>query len=384
MILIFILTLLSLVVIHELGHFLVAKRFKIKVEEFGFGIPPKAWGKKVGETLVSINWLPFGGFVRLLGEDETDKKILKNPRSFAAQSVGKRIAVVVAGVVMNLLVAWIIYYLILASQGFKYQMPLIFPHQFVGVEQSQEQIILISAVSDNSPAFHAGIKKGDRVVALNDSQVTDAKAFSTEVKQFAGKEISVTLTDEKKNNPRVVNLTPRKDPPAGQGALGVSFSNFTSALLEYKTPLQKIFAGPIHSFNIAAVSFETLGKLIGLSVTNRNIGYVSEGVGGPIAIGYYSNIILQSPNALMQYLDIVAGISLSLALFNFLPIPALDGGRLFFLYIEALFKKRVSADIEKNVHAVGMVILLLLMLLITFKDFNTYIVPEITKILPIL
>src|SRR3989344_8170802 len=101
-ILIFIVTLLILVVIHELGHFLVAKKFNIKVEEFGFGIPPRAWGKKVGETLVSINWLPFGGFVRLLGEDLpagrlANGKFIEDPRSFAAQTVGKRMAVVVAG-----------------------------------------------------------------------------------------------------------------------------------------------------------------------------------------------------------------------------------------------------------------------------------------------
>ena len=112
-ILIFIVTLLILVVIHELGHFLVAKKFNIKVEEFGFGIPPRAWGKKVGETLVSINWLPFGGFVRLLGEDEIDQKTLQNPRSFAAQTVGKRMAVVVAGVLMNLFLAWLLFYIVL-------------------------------------------------------------------------------------------------------------------------------------------------------------------------------------------------------------------------------------------------------------------------------
>jgi regulator of sigma E protease len=108
-ILIFIITLLVLVVIHELGHFLAAKKFNIKVLEFGFGIPPRAWGKKIGETLVSVNWLPFGGFVRLLGEDETDKVMLDDKRSFAYQKVWKRIVVVVVGVVMNLVLAWVLF-----------------------------------------------------------------------------------------------------------------------------------------------------------------------------------------------------------------------------------------------------------------------------------
>src|SRR3990167_9964310 len=103
---VFIVTLLILVVIHELGHFFAAKWFNIKVLEFGFGIPPRAWGKKIGETIWSLNWLPFGGFVRLLGEDEVDKSVLDNTRSFAAQPVTKRMLVVVAGVVMNLILAW--------------------------------------------------------------------------------------------------------------------------------------------------------------------------------------------------------------------------------------------------------------------------------------
>src|SRR5258708_32193206 len=111
-IVVFIVTILILVVIHELGHFLVARKFNIKVLEFGFGIPPRAWGKKWGETLVSLNWLPFGGFVRLLGEDESDPKTLKNKRSFASQAVWKRILVVVSGGAYYLLHSFVVFFLI--------------------------------------------------------------------------------------------------------------------------------------------------------------------------------------------------------------------------------------------------------------------------------
>src|SRR3990167_7871319 len=108
---VFIVTLLILVVIHELGHYFAAKFFNIKVLEFGFGIPPRAWGKKIGETIYSLNWLPFGGFVRLLGEDDEDPKALKDNRSFASQPVWKRIVVVAAGVLMNLLLAFVLFYI---------------------------------------------------------------------------------------------------------------------------------------------------------------------------------------------------------------------------------------------------------------------------------
>ncbi len=108
-ILIFILTILVLVLIHEFGHFLMAKKFGIKVEEFGFGIPPRLWGKKIGETLFSLNLIPLGGFVRLLGEDETNKKVLGNPRSFASKKPWQKVIVIVAGVTMNLLLAVILF-----------------------------------------------------------------------------------------------------------------------------------------------------------------------------------------------------------------------------------------------------------------------------------
>src|SRR3989344_6709550 len=151
-IIIFILTLLVLVVIHELGHFLMAKKFNIKVLEFGFGLPPKAWGKKIGETIFSLNWLPFGGFVRLLGEDETDQEVLDNKRSFAAQKVWKRIIVVVAGVAMNFLFAWLLFYIILPAQNFKFQLDLRLDHQFAFAKQEIEPVILITQVAPNSPA----------------------------------------------------------------------------------------------------------------------------------------------------------------------------------------------------------------------------------------
>src|SRR3989344_3570566 len=194
-VIIFIITLLILVVIHELGHFLVAKKFNIKVLEFGFGIPPRAFGKKWGETLISLNWLPFGGFVRLLGEDEVDKKVLENERSFAAQTVGKRIAVVVAGVAMNLLLAWILFYAVLGFQGFRAEFPLFIDHQFIGVNQENESIILIQAISKDSPADSAGLNIGDRIVAINDEFLKTNNDLISKIKELAGSEVKITLSD---------------------------------------------------------------------------------------------------------------------------------------------------------------------------------------------
>ena len=367
-IVIFIFTLLVLVLIHELGHFLVAKRFNIKVLEFGFGIPPRAWSKKLGETLISLNWLPFGGFVRLLGEDETDKNILQNPRSFAHQKVLKRISVVFAGVVMNLVLAWILFYVVLAAYGFKTQFPLITPHKFSAVTQTNENLIMVADVVDNSPAQAAGISIGERIVTIGDGFVGSSEELQEKIKQNAGKVIKLTLSDPKSENLRVVELTPRKDPPQGQGPLGVALAQIQIANIQYNG-FSAIFAGPIHSWNLVAYSGKVLGSLIGKSIESRNFAPVSQTVSGPVGITTLTHAILsESKRPLISYLDFIGLLSLNLAVFNLLPIPALDGGRLFFLLIEVITKRKIHPGFERWVHTAGMAILLTLMLLITISD----------------
>ena len=152
-IIIFIFTLLVLVLIHEFGHFLTAKRFGIKVEEFGFGIPPRVWGKKIGETLYSINWLPLGGFVKLLGEDEIGQP--RSKANFREKPVSQRIIVVVAGVVMNLILAWVIFYSVIIYQNFKIIYPTI------------DQGIYVGFVEKNFPAEQAGVKAGERILKVH-------------------------------------------------------------------------------------------------------------------------------------------------------------------------------------------------------------------------
>lgn len=364
-VLIFILTLLGLVLIHELGHFLVAKKFGIKVLEFGFGIPPRAWGKKFGETLVSINWLPFGGFVRLLGEDETHSVV--TARDFRAKPVRERIAVVFAGVLMNLALAWLIFYITLAVNGFKVAFPLLLDHQFAGAKQLNETSIFISGVAKGSPADLAGINKGMEIVSLNEQTITTSQDLVNKIKDSNGAQISLILKDEK-GNLDTLKVTPRKDPPEGQGALGVELAGVTMANLHYQGAA-KIFAGPIHSWNIVIYSGRILGYLTSQSLRTKSLGPVSQSLSGPVGVSTIVNDILTSAqNPVLAYLDFIAILSLNLAVFNVLPIPALDGGRLFFLTFEAVTRRKVHANFEKWVHTIGLALLLTLMLLVTFSD----------------
>ena len=353
-ILIFLLTILILVVIHEFGHYLLAKRFGVKVLEFGFGIPPRIFGKKIGETIYSLNWLPFGGFVRLLGEDEIDQKILENERSFASQRVWKRIVMVGAGVVMNLLLAWVLFYLVLINQNFK----IIYP--------AFEPSLVIDRVEPNMPAAQAGIKPGEKIISIDGKKVSDIDQAIKEIKGST-KPIKLQLADLDGNIVRTVMVQTKEIAPNDK-RIGVAFTPLP--FKQYNTPVEKVFSGITYSWDATRYTF------IGLSRLFRDIGQgdlkkASSQVAGPVGlVSITRDIVSIGKEATLFYLWFMGTLSLTLAIFNVLPIPALDGGRLFFLVIEAITKQKVKPELERKVHAVGMAVLLMLIALITYSDLS--------------
>ena len=341
-IIIFVLTLLVLVVIHEFGHFLMAKKFGIEIKEFGFGIPPRLWGKKIGETLYSINWLPFGGFVKLLGEEDSSEG--SPERNFANKPVWQRIIVVVAGVTMNL---------IIASQNFRVISPSI------------DQEVFIAKVEENFPAKEAGIKTGDRLLSVDGKAVSSFDEAKNLIKE---KESAISLKLQDSKGVREVVLTAKEKD--GERLIGVIFAPFL--IKEYKTPVEKIFSGITYSFDLTKLTFMGLGKTISQLVAGQ-FGQVSQQVSGPVGIAAMSNEILQGGwQAAIPYLWFVGIISLTLAIFNIFPIPALDGGRLLFLLIEALTGKKVKSEIENIIHQIGFAVLITLALLVTYSDIKKF------------
>ena len=352
-IIIFIATLLILVVIHELGHFLMAKKFGIKVEEFGFGIPPKIWGKKFGETIYSLNALPIGGFVRLLGEDNAGHPI--NSRDFRAKSVYLRIMVVIAGVVMNLLLAWAIFYTVIIYQNFKI------------IHISSTPAVFINYLEKGFPAENSGVKVGERILKVDEKYVNNLEMARNFIKEKKGTEVILTLSDIEGENQRKLAITPKKT-DKGDFLIGVGFSPFV--LKTYNTPVEKIFSGITYSWDLTKATLFGFGKLF-TDLTGGNIKSVSQSVSGPIGMASMSNEILSSgKGAVFSYLWFVGVISLTLSIFNVLPIPALDGGRLLFLVIEAITRKKVRENIEIRVHQIGFAILLSLALLVTYSDIH--------------
>jgi len=384
--LVFLLILSVLVLIHEAGHYFVAKRFGIKVEEFGFGFPltPPLWQIKRGETLYSFYPVLIGGFVKLYGEDDAgggrvvSKKDSETKsggddlkRAFFSRSIAQRSAVIFAGVFMNTLLAALIFYVFLGLSGFKTELPLIGRHTFFGVNQHVVTQVVISDISKNSPAAKAGITPFSQVVSLNGKSVTDLQTFAKSVKASVGQPITLTWKDVKTLKVSSATVTPRTNPPKGEGALGVAFFPVNTVTLSYDTPAQKAFSGFIHPANLLVYNFDVIGQLIGISVKEKNLAPVSQGVSGPVGIFSVVGTYLDIPNVkerILQLLNLSGMLSISLAFFNVLPIPGLDGGRLFFILIELVIGRKVNPKVEGYFHTVGMVLLLALLLLVTIKD----------------
>lgn len=383
-ILIFLLILSILVFVHEAGHFFVAKWSGIKVEEFGFGLPPRAWGKKVGETIYSLNWLPFGGFVKLFGEDEagsgkvTTKQATEDTtptdpsRAFTAKPLKNRISVVVAGVFMNLILAITLFYIVLGAQGFKAQvlLPFDITHNFIGANQTNQTALVIDTIDPDSPAQAAGLMQYDRIIATDGQAFSEIEDFRTYIDEMKGKEVTLTVLDMDDKS-RMVKIVPREQIPANQGRLGVRFGAIlNTAVLDYSSPMQKTFSGVLQTYNVGVYSGKVFGKVIAQSFKEKNIEKVREGVAGPIGIGRIVGGILDigGSKALIGLLEFTALLSLNLAVVNILPFPALDGGRLLFLVIEGITRQKVKPELERIVNTVGMAVLLGLILLITFND----------------
>jgi regulator of sigma E protease len=355
-----------LIISHEFGHFIVAKKSGIKVEEFGIGYPPRIWGIKKGETTYSINAIPFGGFVRLYGEDEQDEKHLKDPRSFNAKPITARALTISAGVIMNFLVAVVIFYFLLPFSGFASQQYLVFNYHFPFGEQ--QNFPLISFVAKNSPAEKAGLEAKSVVLSGNGIKFKDAEQFVKFTNNNKGEKIFLKTKDLDTGEINEINVVPRINPPAGEGPLGIGLGDM--AEIRYGTVLEKTTVGFLHSFNLAHYSVTALGHLIAASFEEKSVKPLSSSVVGPVGILAITKLTLKA--GIPAVLNLIALISLALVVVNIIPFPALDGGRLLFIAFEGIFKKRVPQAIERNANLVGFVFLILLLVLVTVKDVSQF------------
>lgn len=355
-ILLFIAVLVVLIVAHELGHFFVAKAFKMRVDEFGVGYPPRAWGIKKGETEYTLNWLPFGGFVKIFGEDGVDG--VPDPRSFMAKPKWQQALVLVAGIGMNLLLAYV---LLTITLGVGMPRALTEEEALIAPDTS----LAISNVLPGSPAEEADLRRGDIVTSIAQGETVidtkSAEAFTQFVASSKGEELTLSVT--RGAEALTISATPEAGIIASDKerlALGVGVAAFgTIAVPWYMAPIE----GAVLTWEATKETAIGLVNFFGSIFTlSADLSQVSGPVGIAGAVGD------AGASGIVPLLTLMAIISINLALINLLPFPALDGGRLLFVIIEAITRKRIPAMLAGVLNFGGFALLILLMLVVTASD----------------
>lgn len=339
-----------IVFVHEVGHFALAKFFKVGVDEFGLGFPPRLFAKRKGATEYSINAIPLGGFVKIKGEDGADRN---DPDSFATKPIWQRMVIIVAGVGMNLMLAVVLFTIIFASNA---------PRNITGVPTENLQkvsrtFVKVEEVIDpNGPAAAVGLKAGDEIISLGNqviSRVEDLQDYSKNHPTGG-----VTLKIKRGGESLEKTVTPRANHPAG--ALGVRIS--TMAVTDYNL-LDAVKGGVLYTKDLTIFTVTAFYELVRGLIWHQG---TSVEVSGPVAImGMIHNA---AQMGIIVLLEFIAIISINLAVINILPFPALDGGRLLFLIIEKVKGSPVNAEFEGKVHTFGFLLLMLLMILVIGGD----------------
>ncbi len=336
-----------LVFVHELGHYLTARLTGMRVLEFGFGFPPRAFRIRHAGIDYSVNWIPFGGFVRIFGEDGAartpDGEPL--PDSFSAKPVPARALVLVAGVLMNVLLAAVVYTLVFSTGA---------PGPFSGK-------LRWNTVEPGSPADVAGFKPGDAIVRIDGRTFRDPEAMVDYIYDRAGNQIRLTV--ERGGQTVELQAVPRTDPPQGQGPLGLRGPEPIRDVVRYPVPEAAMRAVQRTGFMVQEIGrafASTIGGLVGGRGT-------AEPVTGPIGIFTLTGqVIPQGPAVVFE---LTALLSLNLAIINIIPFPGLDGGRLLFVLLEAVRGgRRLDPRTEAAIHAFGFVMLLFLVFVVSYFD----------------
>lgn len=355
-ILIFIIILGVLVFVHELGHFVMAKRAGMQVEEFGFGFPPRLFGIKNGETIYSINWIPLGGFVKIAGEDGDDPN---NPRAFANQNFWRRFSVLIAGVTMNVIFAWLVISIVLGIG-----LPTVIGEgeQIPSSAKVSNPTIAITQLSEDSPAKQAGLKEGDAVLQVNGVEIKTIEQLQQATRENAGKETKYFV--KRGSELMEKTITPRTNPPEGQGPLGVALA--TVAKVSYPW-YEVLFRGLGATWNLLAFTATAFADIIGKWFSGQSVGAA---LSGPVGIAVLTRDV--AALGFVYLLQFTAILSVNLAIINAVPFPALDGGRVLFLMIEKIRRKKLPEKAEQYANTLGFALLLLLMVFVTVKDFGRF------------
>ena len=332
-ILTFFVILAVLILVHELGHFTLAKLMRVRVEEFGLGFPPRLRSWERGGTIYSLNALPLGGFVKMTGENGENE----DPASFGAKAPWQRLLILLFGPVMNLSLAIGIFF-------------------FAFMGGSPRGLTVVTGIAPGSPAALARMQVGDRIQTVDGARVRYLSDLQSATAAHLGKTVTIGIV--RHGHPQSVILVPRRTPPPNQGPMGVALTKVTTVTYSPGTALR--------------LSVQQVGEMIGsVPLLLQNVSQHGGGqVTGPIGIAHLTTRVVQQepkqgPSSLFLF---VALLSANLGVLNLLPIPALDGGRIVFVLLSWARRRNLNPEVEGVIHMVGMAVLLMLIVVISYQD----------------
>ncbi len=340
----FLFTFTLIVAVHELGHYVTARALGMRVLEFGFGFPPRAASIMHAGIRYSLNWIPFGGFVRIFGQDDftIHQQGEGEPGSFTSKPWWSQAIVLAAGVAMNFVLAIVVLTVAFSS----------------GTTAPNRDVKVVE-VAPNSPAQAAGLQTGDIVKAIDGSAITSSRGLRAYVDKHTG--TSIALQIQRGTGSLEIQATPRGDPPEGEGPLGIKLEEVTAPVA---VSLSQAFGQSVAlTGEVVGQILELPGQLLG---RGGGSGQGAPQVGGPIEIFRVTGQVAQF--GVPTFLKLIGVLSVNLGVLNIVPFPGLDGGRLFFVLAGALLRRRLSPQVEAAIHAVGFLLLLGVLLVVSFAD----------------
>ncbi|MDZ7315935.1 MAG: RIP metalloprotease RseP [candidate division KSB1 bacterium] len=333
-----------LVLVHEFGHFLLAKLVGIRVERFSIGFPPRLFGKKIGDTDYCISAVPLGGYVKMSGmiDESLDTGSLKGePYEFMSKPVWARFLVIAAGPIFNILLAFFLYTMIIGTTGIEVPAEPLYP--------------IVGNVSPNSPADSIGLKPGDRILSIDGRPVEKWEDLTAIIHKAPNRTLDIEW--ERDGKPFFAHVTPKYDPTLDVGLIGIMPQTVRKPL----GPFESVRMGALMTVDKTTMILKSFAALFTGKVKAK------EALGGPLRIAELSGQVAK--RGFIDLLAFAAILSINLALLNLLPVPALDGGHLLLLTVEAFIRRPISNKIKIAVQQIGMALLLALMIFVLFNDF---------------
>ncbi len=358
----FFIILFVLVIVHELGHFIFAKMTGMRVDEFAFGFPPRLFSKKIGETNYSFNLIPLGGYVKIFGENGEENKIA---RSFSSKSPFARILVLLGGVLFNILAAILLFTFSFMSSDLK----SISAEDAISIPFSERKI-LVGSIDDKSsfsknPFFQIGTEilsvGTNKVDILKENLTSKSIADFVQVNNNSIIRIEYKTTVEGETVNKIIEAVPQPGIVDGKKILGLGFADVANKKYTFVEALK---AGTTFTFSSLKMFFTELYKLPQKIYSGKE--KIQNTLSGPIGIAMLTNKFVKE--GFSQVLYLAAMLSITLAAFNILPIPALDGGRILFVFLEIIFRRKISAKVEQSFHSIGFLLLICLMFFVTYFD----------------